>query len=63
MTIREYAKSVNFEIVGKLHRKENIDNRTKVYVDDARNEYIIDILNKKTGRTLLMIITNEGAVI
>ena len=48
MTIREYAKSVGFEIVGRLSRfpkgeTYGIDNRKqRAYIDEAGNEYYID---------------------
>ena len=62
MTIREYAKLVHFDIVGKLHRfpKEETygaDNRKqRAYIDDAGNEYYID----KGGAC---IVTTDGRVI
>jgi len=45
MTIREYAKSVGFEIVGKLTRKVEpygIDRKQRVYIDEAGNKYYPD---------------------
>lgn len=48
MTIREYAKSVNFDIVGRLSRfpkgeTYGIENRKqRAYIDEAGNEYYSD---------------------
>ena len=45
MTIREYAKSKGFEIVGKLTRKTEaygIDRKQIVYIDEAGNKYYPD---------------------
>ena len=44
MKIREYAKSVGFEIVGKLTYmgKWNLCNRW--YMDEARNVYLVDVV-------------------
>lgn len=41
MTIREYAKKINFEIVGKLSRKTEWeqDKKDRWYIDEAGNEY------------------------
>lgn len=45
MTVREYAKSVGFEVVGKLKRLPDVhfgmDDRRKypVWIDEAGNEY------------------------
>ena len=58
MTIREYAKKVNFEVVGKLTRRADWE-ETKTerwYIDEARNEYLIS--NNKVA-----ICTSEGAII
>jgi hypothetical protein len=43
MKIREYAKAVNFEVVGKIHYlgKHNLSER--VYMDDAGNRYLLDV--------------------
>lgn len=62
MTIREYAKSVGFEIVGRLSRfpkgeTYGIDNRKqRAYIDEAGNEYYID----KGGAC---IVTTDGKII
>lgn len=62
MTIREYAKSVNFDIVGRLSRFTKgeiygIDNRKqRAYIDEAGNEYYID----KGGAC---IVTIDGKII
>ena len=55
MTIREYAKQNDHEIIGKLTRQADIEN-TKYYIDEAGNEYYA---SKKS----ICIITAEGAVI
>lgn len=62
MSIREYAKSVGFEIVGKLNRfpkgeTYGVDNRKqRAYIDEAGNEYYIDKYNA-------CIVTTEGHII
>lgn len=62
MTIREYAQSVGFEIVGKLSRfpkgeTYGIDNRKQcAYIDEAGNEYYSD----KGG---VCIVTADGKII
>ena len=62
MTIREYAKAVGFEIVGKLSRfpkgeTYGLDNRKqRAYIDEAGNEYYID----KGGAC---IVTTDGKII
>lgn len=62
MTIREYAKRVDFEIVGKL-RPMSTENkpakRREVYwTDDAGNEYY----RSRDGKSAC-IVTAEGGVI
>lgn len=56
MTIRQYAKEVGFEIVGKLTLIKNSDNRYRIYMDEAGNEFVVD----KRG---IGIVTADGAVI
>lgn len=43
MRIRDYAKSIGFEVVGKLKNigKRGLANRW--YMDEAGNKYIVDI--------------------
>ena len=69
MTAREYAKSVDFEIVGKLTKKsytsevwdwkkgEEVEERFVYYVDEAGNEF-----NKYPGGGW-SITTADGGVI
>lgn len=68
MTIREYAKSVGFEIVGKLTRRpeweytrddftgEKKHSGCKHYSDEGGNEYI-------SGKSGVCIVTADDAVI
>ena len=62
MTIREYAKIVGFEIVGKLTRfpkgeTYGIDNRKqRAYIDEAGNEYYSD-------KDCFCIVTADGGII
>ena len=56
MTIKEYAKKNNFQIVGKLTRKAAKGIGAKFYIDEGGNEYYVD----KRG---VYIITAEGGVI
>lgn len=56
--IRKYAKSVGFEIKGKLKRVDDIDRNTRFYIDEAENEYIVNVINGT-----ICIITNDGGVI
>lgn len=68
MTIREYAKSVGFQIVGKLTRRpeweytldgftgETKHSGCKHYSDDCGNEYV-------TGGGSVCIVTADGDVI
>lgn len=61
MTIREYAKAVHFEIVGKLTRfpegeDYGIDRKQRAYIDEAGNEYYID-------KHSACIVTIDGRVI
>lgn len=39
MTIRQFAKTRNFKVVGNLKLVNVKEDGTKVYVDEARNEY------------------------
>lgn len=66
MSIRDYAKSVGFEVVGKLKRLPDahygIDNEHTypLWIDEAGNQYCGSYA-KKGG--LYCIITADGAVI
>ena len=57
-TIRDYAKEVGFEIVGKLTRtpEAEMSDKHRAYVDQAGNEYY------KSGNSIC-ITTADGAVI
>lgn len=61
MSIREYAKIVGFEVVGKLKRLKNANDRYgkgyPLWVDEAGNEYWG---NSEEG---FCIITTDGGVI
>ena len=65
MTAREYAKSVGFEVVGKLKRLPDVhygmDNKRKypLWIDEAGNEYCGSYA--KDG--CYCIITSDGGVI
>lgn len=61
MTIREYAKSKDFEIVGKLTRRADWElfKNDRAYMDEAYNEYY----KGHNGVCDMCIITNDGAVI
>ena len=66
--IREFAKSVGHEVVGKIVRRPDLEYDTdwydgskkwsgyRSYVDEAGNEYII-------GKTGVCIVTVDGGVI
>ena len=58
MSIRQQAKNLGFEIIGKLVRRSEYEYtwRERFYVDEAGNEYIL-------RRGILTIITAEGGVI
>lgn len=58
MTIREYAKSVGFEIVGKLVRRADWekDKTERWYMDEAGNEYY-------KGQNGFSITTADGGII
>lgn len=64
MTVREYAKSVGFEIVGKLKRMPDVyygmdnNHHYPLWVDEDGNEYCGDYKHE-----LFCIITSDGAVI
>ena len=58
MTVREYAKSVGFEVVGKLRRMKAVRNQ-KWYIDEADNEYWLD----NVGKNCICIVTADGGVI
>lgn len=58
-TIREFAKNVGHEVIGKLTRiaeKETEQDRSKFYMDEAGNEYWI-------GKKGICIVTADGGVI
>lgn len=61
MTVREYAKSVGFEVVGKLKRmkknKRNGPAHYRYYIDEAGNEYW------KSRIDGICIVTADGGVI
>lgn len=57
MSIKEYAKKNNFQIVGKLTRKAAKGIGAKFYIDEGGNEYYI------TRKGEAYIITAEGGVI
>lgn len=58
MSIREQAKILGFEIIGRLTRRPEWERSTKerAYIDDAGNEYY-------TRRGILTIVTVDGVVI
>ena len=58
MSIREQAKRLGFEIIGRLTRRPDWERSTKerAYIDDAGNEYY-------TWRGILTIVTANGGVI
>jgi len=64
MTVREFAKSRGFEVVGRLRRLPDVrfglDNgRYPLYIDDAGNEYHMS----KDGVTGGSIVTHDGGVL
>lgn len=58
MNIRQQAKALNFEIVGKLTRRPEweTNKHERAYMDEAGNEYY-------TRRGVLTIVTADGGVI
>ena len=58
MTVREFAKSVGFEVVGKLKHMKAVRNQ-KWYIDEAGNEYWLD----NAGKNCICIVTADGGVI
>lgn len=44
MKIRNYAKSVGFEVVGKITYIGYIDRSHRLYIDEAKNWYLIDTI-------------------
>ena len=58
MSIREQAKHLGFEIIGRLTRRPEWERspRERAYIDDAGNEYY-------TRRGILTIVTADGGVI
>lgn len=60
MTVREYAKAMNFEVAGKLKRVKDghfgIDGHYPIWIDEAGNEYLI-------GKHNMCIVTVDGGVI
>ena len=65
MTVREMAKALNFEVVGRLRRIKDVyygmDNRhhDPCYIDEAGNEYWMS----SDGVTPGCIVTADGGVI
>ena len=55
MDIRKYAKSIGFDIIGKLKRLADSDGY-RIYIDDGGNEYQVS----KKGA--IVIIDADGAV-
>lgn len=58
MTIKNYCKSIGFEIVDKLTRMSNLDKSCRCYHDEAMNEFLLDTISGN-----ITIITSEGGVI
>ena len=64
MTCREYAKSIGFEVVGKLKRMPNkhygMDDKHSYpwYIDEAKNEYLMD----DNGRACSCIVEADGRI-
>lgn len=58
MNIRQQAKALKFEIVGKLTRRPEWEKsrHERAYIDEAGNEYY-------TRRGVLTIVTADGGVI
>lgn len=50
MTIREYAKTHNFYVIGKLYYQGKLGDSTRFYLDDGENEYYIE----KDGSILII---------
>ena len=44
MKIRDYAKAVGFDVVGKLTYMGKWDLSNRWYADEARNAYIVDVV-------------------
>lgn len=42
MNIRDYAKTHNFEVIGKLHYQGKLEDGTRFYLDDGENEFYIE---------------------
>ena len=58
MAIKNYCKTIGFEIVGKLTRTSNYRKNVRCYYDEAMNEYLQDTI---TGA--ITIVTYDGSVI
>ena len=63
MTIREYAKSIGHEVVGKLTRQHDLKDvdtccKCHFYLDEADNEYLVYPESNE-----ICIITADGGVI
>lgn len=58
MNIREFAKSVGFEVVGKITYLGKESRNTRVYLDEAGNEYWLNSLSES-----ITIVTADGGVI
>ena len=44
MKIREFAKSVGHEVVGKIRYVGKSDKNCRLYLDEANNEYYLDVV-------------------
>lgn len=44
MKIRDYAKAVGFEVVGKLTYMGKWNLCSRWYMDEARNTYLVDVV-------------------
>lgn len=44
MKIRAYAKSVGFEVVGKIRYLGKWDLSSRWYMDDVGNSYLVDVV-------------------
>lgn len=44
MKIRDYAKSVGFDVAGKIHYMGKWDFCNRWYMDEAGNAYLVDVV-------------------
>ena len=58
MKIRDYAKSVDFEVVGKITYMGKRNLSTRVYMDEAKNEYWLD----EVLGTICIVTANGGVI-